>query len=381
MLDSLMRFTVRQKSLLKEIDLLRGVASRKSKEKINPALKGYLLQATESGLIISATDTEVSITTTCPVEPLTTVTPGSIIIPAGKLCDIVRRFDNLPLDFELLENNRIQIRCGESEYKIACEEAIKFPDIPRPEIYPASIPLSVLLGQIIRTEFAIPNDQSTAPKGILFDIKDNVMSMLALDGNQCSSVKSNVTFPLPINVPIPRSGIEELSKLLTDVKDEKEGLISIACDENHIFFKMGDRTMISRLLASSFPDTSSMFNMFSSDHNTIVAIVEQFTNKLQGAAVMSDERQPRVKLDIADGFMTLTSQSDEGNAKEKIKIASNGLKTEIVFDTRYLLPSLSTMKVDSVQMDIISPEKPVLLTPLKEENFEWRIIIMPCRIL
>lgn len=374
-----MRFTVRQKTLLKEIDLLRSVASRKNKEKISTALRCFRFQVTDTNIILTATDLDFTIKTTCPVESLTTVEEGVTLIPAAKLCDIVRGFEGQLVDFELLEANWMKVSCGRSVYKIPCEAPDRFPNIPYPDEYPASVPLNILLGQITRTEFGIPSEQSTAPKGVYFEISDNVMTMFSVDGNQCPLVKSNILFPASFSAPIPRIGMEELNRILTDVKDEAGLSVGIAMDENHVFFKAGVRELSSKLFATEFPNVQTMFDKFSGDHDSLVALVAPFIKVLQCASVMSDDRAPRVTLKVDGGDMSIVSQSPDGEATEYMKVASDGLKLNVAFDTRFLLPSLRAMKVDRVQMDITHPESPVLLTPVGEENFEWKIIVMPLR--
>lgn len=385
-----MRFTVDQKTIVKELDLLRRIATRKLTHP-STALSCILFQVIDSEIILSASDSDMSFTTKCPVSSMTATETGSVIIRAAKLCDIIQDFDNHPIDFDLL-GEQVRIRCNGSEYKMTCESVVNFPSIETPETYQSQIPAKTLLGQIIRTQFAIPNGQiANSVKGVLLNTSKNIMSMTAVDGNQCPYVRTKINSDVDLSVIIPENTVNELSRLLS-IASEGES-VSVGCDENHAYFKLGDRIICSKILAGNFPNVQQMFSQFAEADHKIVVLVEPFIKALKRAVNMSDEKAPSVVININENMMEITSSRSDGDAKEPLKIASNGLKTQIGFDTRYLLPTLSTMIVDKVQIEIQADRKnknnemvkgselPILLKPIDEKNFDWKIIVMPKRLL
>ena len=119
-----MKFTVTRNSLLNELNLVQGVIEKKS---TIPILSNILLEAAEGRLEITATDLDVTIRCGCPVS---VAAEGTTTISARRLFDIVRLLpDGADVDFSLLENDWVDLRCGNSHYKIVALPKENFPSI------------------------------------------------------------------------------------------------------------------------------------------------------------------------------------------------------------------------------------------------------------
>ncbi len=80
---SAMEFTVNRTDLLNELSVTQAVADRKSTV---PILTNLLLETNGNRLLITATDLEVSLRTSCPAR---VKTQGACTIPARKFYDYV----------------------------------------------------------------------------------------------------------------------------------------------------------------------------------------------------------------------------------------------------------------------------------------------------
>src|SRR5207249_10562679 len=108
-----MDFTVKRNAILSELILVQGVIERKT---TIPILSNILLGASGDRVDITATDLDVSICCGCPGEVRVA---GTTTLSARRIFDIVRLLpEDADIDFSLLENDWVQIRSGNSEYKV-----------------------------------------------------------------------------------------------------------------------------------------------------------------------------------------------------------------------------------------------------------------------
>ena len=378
-----MRFTAQQKNLSKELELLQSVAGRKTT--VIPTLNGILVKAEADKLTLTAMDTEVSITTTCPINPLDTI-PGEFILPAKRLNDVVKNFDNIPVAFELQENNRMQMICGKSKYNLAGEKAEKFPTVPNLEEYTASIPVRSLIGHIERTKFGIPKEEiRQSLKGLQLIVDNHQLTTLSVDGHKMPVAISNVTFPDKLDMVIPNGSLDELQKLLSDASESTNGneeskpIIWLGKTENRLFFKLGDRIMSSRMLAGSLPDHRTLFPK--SNDKIITVSVDALRRATKRAIAMADRKSPKLNLNIVNGEISINTESDAGSAGEKVSADSNGIDMNVAFSADNLIPCLDGIKTDKMTIELSTPEMPVLLKPVNDEGFQYVCLIVPLRLI
>src|SRR5258708_9309450 len=183
-----MKFSANQKTILRELSLLAGVTRAK-----NATLQNVLISVSEEGILLEATNGEISIRTTCSIDSML-VTTGKFCLPCKKLIDILSGFDNISINFELQENKRMRISAGKSVYNLAGEQADHFPAQNQIERFTSSIPVSVLIGQIERGQIGMSEDNQ-ALRGVDLVINQHEMLTVSADGNMMPIVRSNITFP------------------------------------------------------------------------------------------------------------------------------------------------------------------------------------------
>src|SRR5205814_4208382 len=108
---------------------------------------------------------------------------------------------------------------------------------------------------VTKTQFAITGEDTRYfLNGALFVLRPDSMSLVATDGHRLALVscpregkagKSDQE-DRPI---LPKKTMGELGRLLA----EGEGDIQFERGENHLFFKVNDRTLISRMIDGQFP--------------------------------------------------------------------------------------------------------------------------------
>src|SRR5438067_10315554 len=244
-----MEFTVRKFDLLQELTLIQGVVERKT---TIPILANVLVRAEGGELKIAATDLEIGLKSVCVSK---TTVPGTVTLPAKRLYEIVRALPDKEIKFKRGEANWVTITCGTSRFRIAGLPQDDFPALPETKSNVGKIPAGVLAKVISRTICAISTEDSKYTlSGALLLLKPGSITMVATDGHRLAHVEKAETLDEvrdEIKVLVPRKAMAELLRVISETTDAE--VIGLSRDDNHLFFDMGKRLLISRMLTGQFP--------------------------------------------------------------------------------------------------------------------------------
>jgi DNA polymerase-3 subunit beta len=359
-----MKFTVTRNSFLNELNLVQGVIEKKS---TIPILSNILLEAGGEHLDIAATDLDVTIRCGCPASVLST---GTTTISARRLFDIVRLLpDGSDVDFSLLENDWVELRSGNSEYKIVALPKENFPSIPEVAPATAQIPGGLLRSMIQRTMFAITQEESRySLNGALMVLLPGEIRMVATDGHRLAMVNKSMEIPgvdMEIRALIPRKTLVEIQKL-------------IGRDENHLFFGVGSKRLVSRILAGQFPNYELVIPH--ENDKLIITSARVLGDGIRRAAVMSDEKLRAIRLSFKTGSLELTASCAEaGEAHEVVPIEFEGESLDIGFNPLYLLDFINACASESISIALKDSETQGLLRPVGPAELDYRYVVMPMK--
>ena len=368
-----MEFTVKRNLLLGELNLVQGVIEKKS---TIPILSNILLEASENALKITATDLDVSICCGCSAE---VGESGILTVSARRLFDIVRLLpEDSEIHFRLLENDWIQLKAGKSEYKVVGLPRENFPSIPQTPEEGIALPGNELKGMILRTMFAITQEESRySLNGALLILEANCMRMVATDGHRLALVARTVDLEgvsAEVRALIPRKTLVELLRLIGD----SEAAVEFGRDENHIFFLVNGKKLISRIRAGQFPNYEMVVPR--DNDKRIVVASRVFAEGIRRAAVMSDEKLRAVKLSFMPGVVEITASSaDAGEAREQVEIEYDEGPVSIGFNPQYLLDFLNACGSESVSVLVKDNETQGMLAPVDESGLNYQYVVMPMK--
>ncbi|HJX83844.1 MAG TPA: DNA polymerase III subunit beta, partial [Candidatus Angelobacter sp.] len=236
-----MEISVSKSDLLKELTATQGVVERKT---TIPILSNFLFEATGDKLLITATDLDLSLRTSCPAK---IKKEGSGTIPARKLYDYVKLLGEGDISIKLLENHWVQIRSGRSNTKMVGMARANFPALPQFPAESIPLPAPVLRNLIARTIFSISNEESRYTlNGALLVLKPDSITMVATDGHRLAHIEHNNS-KLPVSgeikVLVPKKAMSELNTLLNSADIQ---VVDFAKDESTLFFRIGGRLLTSR---------------------------------------------------------------------------------------------------------------------------------------
>ncbi len=368
-----MKFTVTRNSLLNELNLVQGVIEKKS---TIPILSNILLEASGEHLDMAATDLDLTIRCGCPASILA---EGTTTISARRLFDIVRLLpDAAEIEFSLLENDWVQLHCGNSDYKIVALPKENFPSIPESAPVTAQIPGGLLRNMIQRTMFAITQEESRySLNGALLCLMPNEIRMVATDGHRLALVSKSMEIPgvdTDVRALIPRKTLVEIQKLI----GEGDSMVEFGRDENHLFFGVAGKGLVSRILAGQFPNYELVIPR--DNDKFIVSSTKALGDGIRRAAIMSDEKLRAIRLSFKTGTLELTASSaDAGEAREIVPIEFEGETIDIGFNPQYLLDFVGVCASDSISISLRDSETQGLLRPVGASDLDYRYVVMPMK--
>jgi DNA polymerase-3 subunit beta len=371
-----MEFTAKKSDLLRELDLAQGVVEKKT---TIPILSNLLLEAGDGSVRLSATDLELGIMSRCPAK---VKKEGSGTVPARRLVDIVRSLPEADVKFKILENHWVQLTCERSSFKLVGMARDNFPALPPVPASLATLPGAALATLIKRTSFAVSSEESRYTlNGALLSLKPEMVMMVATDGHRLALVERTVKvegLSNELKILVPRKAMSELERLLGQAGDDAQ--VEISKDDSHLFFSVGERILISRLLTGQFPNYEAVLPKETPRMAELER--EAFTSAVRRVALLSDERSHAIRLRLVKDQLELFSTSGEyGEAQEAIDAVYSQDDIEIGFNHQYLLDFLNVLSGGGkIRLELQDDQSAGQLRPLDDDDFNYRYVVMPMRI-
>ena len=371
-----MEIIVSKSDLQKELTATQGVVERKT---TIPILSNFLFEAAGDKLSITATDLDLSLRTSCPAK---VKKEGSCTVPARKLYDYVKLLPEGEIAIKMLENHWVAIRSGRSNTKMVGMARANFPALPHfPGTDIVKIPASILRTLIAKTIFAISNEESRYTlNGALMVLKPDSITMVATDGHRLAHIESSkAKFKVSTEMKtlVPKKAMAELNTLLQMGEAEE---VEFARDESTLFFRVGSRLLTSRQLTGQFPNYEAVLPR---ENNKIVTVKsEDLAGAIQRVAQFADERSGAIRMRLDKNEIKISSSSTEtGESEDTIETAYNADAVTIGFNSQYLLDFLKVSSGGEVRMELKDSQSAGQLRPdVKEEDYQYRYIVMPMRI-
>jgi DNA polymerase-3 subunit beta len=370
-----MELVVRKNELLRELQLFQGIVERKN---TIPILANVLIEAKGNEVRMLATDLEVALRSKCAAS---VAKGGSLTLPAKKLYEIVKAFAETDVRIEE-DKNGVKVSADKFDSRMQTLPREDFPTLPEATgVARASLPREALREMVAKTQFAITGEDTRYfLNGALFSLRPDSMSLVATDGHRLALITvprdgQGATAGEEIKAILPKKTLGELARLLS----EGEGDIRYERGENHLFFDVGGRMLISRMIDGQFPAYERVIPKGNDKH--IEFERDRLTNAVKRVALMSNERSRAVKFQIEKGKVDVTSSSPElGEAKETLSVDYSGAAMQICFNAQYVLDFLAAVTSDVVALDLKDEVSQAVMGPVGADGYEYTYVIMPMRV-
>ena len=366
-----MRFTCEKSMLVMGLNIASRTVAQKSSLSV---IEGILCKA-ESGLQLTGYNMETAISYEIEAE---IQDAGSCILPAKLFGDIVRRLPEGPVSVHVDENFKVSIRSGYASFSISAESAEDYPELPDVNSgRSVLIPQNALKELISGTIFAVSENQGRPiHTGVKFEVEENTVSAIAVDGFRLARRTWHTESPngREMRFVVPAAGLKEVEKILTDSEEEA----AFTLGPKHILYKIGNATLICRLLEGDFLDWRKVVP--TNCPVKLVAHVSDLAASIERVGlIVSEKYKSPVRCVFSNQVLQLRTNTTIGAAEDRCSIAGDGKELEIGFNVRYLADALRAIPSEEVTLELTNGLSPIVLTPV-EEKYDFSYMVLPVRI-
>ena len=362
-----MKLICSKASLLKGVSIVsKAVPSRTTM----PILNCILIDASANEIKLTTNDMELGIETVIEGE---IVERGIIALDAKFFSEIVRKLPDNDVVIESDDTFQTTITCEKAKFNIVGKSGEDFSYLPYIEKNESiSISQFTLKDVVRQTIFSIAdNDTNKLMTGELFEINENRLRVVSLDGHRISirNIELKESYS-PLKVVVPGKTLQEISKILTG---EAEDMVDIFFADNHILFEFDETKVVSRLIEGEY---FHIDQMLSSDYDTKVKINKrEFLSCIDRATLLIREGDKKpIILNIQDGSLQLKINSFVGSMNEEIEIEKEGKDLLIGFNPKFFIDALRVIDDEEVTLYMVNPKAPCFI---KDDAGTYVYLILP----
>ncbi len=361
------------KLVCKKANLLNGVqiVSKAVPGKTTmPILECILIDASQGRIKLTANDMELGIETIIDGD---IVEKGIIALDAKIFLEIVRKLPDNMITIQTDSSLNVVITCEKAKFNIVGKSGEDFSYLPEIEKENSVVISQFTLKEVIRqTIFSIAdNENNKLMTGELFEIENNNMKVVSLDGHRISlrniELKDNYDH---IKVVVPGKTLNEISKILTGEADKD---VVIYFTDKHILFEFDETTVLSRLIEGEY---FRIEQMLSTDYETKMSINKrEFLNCIDRATLLVKEGEKKpIIINVTDEDMELKINSTIGSMNENIDIVKEGKDIMIGFNPKFLIDSLKVIDDEEINIYMVNPKAPCII---RDDHNTYLYLILP----
>ena len=362
-----MKLICAKNELLKSVNIsLKAVSSKTTM----PILECILIDASATEITFTSNDMELGIETKVKgiIEE-----KGIVALDAKLFSDIIRKLPDSDVCIQTDTNLNTTITCEKAKFNIPGKSGEDFSYLPYIEKKDCITLSEFTLKEVIRqTIFSIAdNDNNKLMTGELFEIEENDLKVVSLDGHRISirniELKNNYSHK---KVVVPGKTLQEVSKILPGSAEDE---VSIFLTDNHIVFEFENTTVVSRLIEGEY---FKIEQMLSSDYETKVKINKrELLDCIDRATLLVKEGDKKpIIINIGDELMELKIKSQVGSMNEEIYITKEGKDLLIGFNPKFLIDALRVIEDEEVTLYLMNAKAPCFI---KDDEESYIYLILP----
>ncbi len=362
-----MKLSISKSNLLKGVQIVSKAVSNKTTMSI---LECILIDARDGQIRLVANDMDLGIETFVEGE---IIESGIVAIECKVFSEIVRKLPDSNIFIDVYDDFKVNIECENSKFSILGRNWEEFNDLPNIDKTDGIIISEFALKEIIhQTIFSISdNDTNKIMGGELFEINNDTLRVISLDGHRISirkiTLKNDYGFKKCI---VPGKSLNDLSKNLSGSADQD---VTIYMADKFIIFEFNTTTMVSRLIEGEY---FKIDQMLSTDYETKFKInKKEFLDCIDRATLLVKEGDKKpVIITIGDEMMELKIDSVVGSMKENLSITKEGKDIMIGFNPKFLMDALRVIDEEEVTLYMVNPKAPCFI---RDDAQSYTYLILP----
>tara|TARA_A100001015_G_C15033940_1_gene734854 strand:+ start:2481 stop:3656 length:1176 start_codon:yes stop_codon:yes gene_type:complete len=371
-----MKFSVNRSELTLGVNTVCKAISNRT---TLPVLENLYLQLNNNKITMRGNDLELGIEYVLPVNVIDQVDATGVLIKANTLNDILSKLNSETVDIDLNEQFKCNIKSSAIDFDIhglSISEYPQFPDIEKDVQF--ELDSSLLLDLIKHTIFSVSYDETKQfLNGIKIESKANRCDFISTDGFRLSLKYEQFEKDLPeFSCIVPYKTMNELSKVLTTIKTDR---VKVFLSERQISFKIGESTIISRLINGRFPDYKQVL-----PKNTLFEYKisrQLLLSAADRANIIASHSNFVARFNFTESLLTISaSNSKLGDYVEQLDIGRHLGERDITvsFNIKLLQEALKIIDQQDVIFEINSELSPCVIKPVGDQTYTH--ILMPIRM-
>ena len=331
-----------------------------------PILSGVLIEATDSGLVLSSFDYEVSAQTEIQAQ---VDEAGTVLVSGRLLADIASRLPNAPVVFSTNEN-RIVVSCGSANFTLLSMPVEEYPSIPQISGQTGLVPGEEFAAAVAQVAVAASRDDVTPViTGVQLQVTDNRLGLVATDRYRVAVREidwdnGENTSPEGLTALVPAKTLQEVGKTFGH-----SSTISVSFtakdDRELIAFTADNKTVTSLLIKGSFPPVRRLFPE-TSENYAVINTGELIEAVRRVSLVLEREAALRFTFTI-DGLTMEAVGSEHAQASEAIDALLTGDDIVLSLKPQFLIDGLTAVRSEFVRFSFTKSENtnkpgPMLIT-------------------
>lgn len=362
-----MKFTIQRLTFL---NALVNASRLITGKEINAILTNLKLEVTNEKLFIISSNGESSIKVIInrfknDKEYFRDIIPGSILINAKVITEIVKKLESKEINFEVEDESIAKIVNDKSVYNINVIRSNEYQDISFEETGTRIIiKKSQLLEAVNEVSFAaMIKDTKPILKTVHIDGRDDKLVFVATDGARLAKKEIFYEGIDNFEVNIPSKLLQEALRSSTD-----EELIEFFIEQNNVLFKFKDSYFLTSIIKGNYPAYNSIFPreyFYNLEVNG-----EEFIKACERVALFSAEKENIVKLTLSNNECLISSKSQQtGDASETLKLFNfTGERLEISFNVTFVKEAINAINKDEVLIKFVGEMKPFLIVSKEDDS-------------
>ena len=374
-----MDFNIKEKKMdfninrLVLLDALTKVSRAVSLKSPLPILTGIKFDLLEDGLVLTASDSDISIQTTIN-EGIIINQTGSVVLSSKYILEIIRKIDGDTVHIQVVDGTLTRITSESSLFDLNGSKSFDFPRIDLNKNGKHFSMKSYDFKKIIEKTLFATSEQETRPvlTGVNFKVDQHKLVCIATDSYRLAQVSMPIEDDIQFNIVIPKKSLNQIIHIF-----EKDEMIDLYVSDRKVLFVIGQYLVLTRLIDGTYPNTSRLVE----DQGSYTMSINSsaLLGAISRASLLSDEQSNIVKLTMSPDENVLSSYSQEiGSVEENLtKAFYKGEPMTISFSAKYLADAIRSIGTETIQLRFTEKMRPFQITGLDvNDNIQ---VVLPVR--
>ncbi|MEW5953058.1 MAG: DNA polymerase III subunit beta [Bacillota bacterium] len=339
-----------------------------------PILSGIHFKTSAEGVVLSATNLEIGISTSVAAS---VQTQGGTVLPAKYIFDLTRRLPETTIEIITDQDiNSTIIKYADSEVNLHGFAEDEFPSFSAlPDIPVFKINQESFRNILKKVVFAVSTEEYRPIfTGVLFDLNRESMTIVATDTHRLALQITPIELGIEEsqNFIIPGKTLYEIIKVISS----NNSLISIYLSpDNKIIFRNDNTVITSRLIEGVYPHYKQVIptNFISS----FSVITKDLLNAIERTIIFAYKSEP-IRIHIDETYISIFLNSEVGRIREELPIKLKGKVMDLAFNPYYLIDALKVIDTDEVIIKLTGETSAAIIQPTEDSNYIS--LLLPTRL-